>query len=551
MTPELTVDTEAAVQPGVAITISLSAVLWSLAASAFVLLRLGTIWHSPIGGAELVHLSGAWQARVGVADDRFVPTFFQALTALLLHFSDSALPARIMVFLATATIPGALWLLRPRLGDAGALITLALLAFDGPAISLGSSASAMGFDLAIAAWLFVAIGHRGLPPWAWALSGFLVATGGPIPLTLVFAVCGVRLLHRDYPARETAAWCAGGIAVGVVAASLRFGLGFDGGLRVPPFALFAASFDQVWSTPNTFEIAVLYVAPAIVAGAVAAAALGRRLIRERGGESSQVVLLAWAAISLLWLLLSGTAHSPAPVVALTLPLALIAGPALAQGANAMLRADWRYARFLVPVALFAAAVALSFMLTWARNGRATDNSEKLLVTVLLILAAVALGAIAWRREALGALLAPALILGVPLLASAGLGVAFNSAGEPLPSPVSPVQARQLRDTALQLVHDRGGLLVVHERFADDLTWPFRDSGDIVVASRVPGDAAVVIWPKDLPRPEGYNAVDTDWNLSVEPDVPTSGFLDYFKWLSNRGALGATDTSATLYVKATQ
>ncbi len=551
MNPELTAVAPESERPEALFSISVSAIAWAVTTAGFLLLRLGTIWHTPVGGAELVHLSGAWQARIGVADDRFVPTLFQALTTLLLHISDSAIPARIVAFAATATIPAAVWFLRPRLGEAGALIALLLLAFDGPAISLGTSASAMGFDLAIAAWLFVAIGRKGLRPWTWAAIGFLVATAGPIPLVLALGAGGVALARREYPDRQAAAWGAGGAIVGNLAASARFGMGFDGGLRVPPFALFAASFDQMWSTANSLEITALYVAPVVAAGLAAAVLLGVRLRRRGAAKTHDLVLLAWAGVALLWLLVSGTAHSPAPVVALTLPLALLAGPALAEGVDAMVRADWRYARFLVPIALFAAAIALVFMLTWARNGQATDNGEKLLVTVLLLLALVALGAACWERRAVAALLAPALVIGVPLFVSAGMGVSFSSSGEPVPSPVSPVQARQLRDTALQLAHEHGGLIVVHERFAEEMTWPFRDSGDIVVASRVPGDASVVVWPKDLPRPDGYNAVDVSWNLLLEPDVPTDGFLAYLKWLSDRASLGRSEVPATVYVKASQ
>jgi hypothetical protein len=214
---------------------------WAVVAVAFVALRIAPIWHTPVAGAELIHLSGAWQARVGVADNRFVPTLFQALSALLLHWSSSEIPSRLLAFAATATIPGALYALRGRLGDAGALIALILLAFDGPAITVGASASAMGFDLAIALWLFALTTRRSIPGWLAALAGFAVATAGPITLPLVAGWAIVHLLRRSYPPPVLASWCAGGVVIGVLLATFRFGLGIDGGLRIPPFQLFAAS----------------------------------------------------------------------------------------------------------------------------------------------------------------------------------------------------------------------------------------------------------------------------------------------------------------------
>ena len=37
-------------------------------------------------------------------------------------------------------------------------------------------------------------------------------------------------------------------------------------------------------------------------------------------------------------------------------------------------------------------------------------------------------------------------------------------------------------------------ILVHADFEDEMTWPFRDSGEILLASQVPPDASVVIWP---------------------------------------------------------
>lgn len=532
-------------------TLRADVVAWVALSAAFILLRLGTIWHAPVGGPELDGLSGAWQARVGITDDRFIPTLFQAIVALFLHWTDSEVPGRVLAFLATASIPGAIYYLRVRLGDAGALLALLLLALDGPAITIGASASAMGFDLALAAWLAVAIEHRNLPAWFWAIAAFLLATAGPLPLLLAAAWAAVALARREYPRPDVAAWAGAGAIAGILAASFQFGLGVDGGLRVPPFDLFAASFDRPWATANTLEIAVLYVLPIIVAGLAAAAAILMRRIRAADYETFELTLLGWAAVALAWFVFSLKSDSPAPVAGLTLPLAMLAGPGIARAWQMMLRADWRNARYLVPLALFAALVALSFMLDWARNDKAGDSTEKTIVALLLVLAAVSLGLVAWNKQAFPALLAPALVMGAFPLLSGGLGVALSSAGEPIASPISTQQARELRTNALQLAHENNGLLVVHESFRDEMTWPFRASGDIILATRAPGDAAVLAWPKDAPKPDGYNALDGDWSFLRKPVPPTDSWLKYLRWFTNRNALANTQDAVVVYVKAKQ
>lgn len=533
------------------VTLRADLVAWVALGAAFILLRLGTIWHAPVGGPELDGLSGAWQARVGIADDRFIPTLFQAVVALFLHWTDSEVPGRVLAFLATATIPGAIYFLRVRLGDAGALLALLFLALDGPAITIGASASAMGFDLALAAWLAVAIERRNLPAWSWAIAAFLVATAGPLPLLLALAWGAVTLSRREYPRPDVAAWAGAGAVAGILAASFQFGLGVDGGLRVPPLDLFAASFDRPWATANTLEIAVLYVLPIVIAGIASGAAILTRRIRSSDYETFELTLLAWAGIALAWFVFSLTSDSPAPVAGITLPLAILAGPGIARAWQMMLRADWRNARYLVPLALFAALVAVSFMLDWARNDRAGDSTEKSIVALLLVLAAIALGVVAWNKRAFPSLLAPALVIAVFPLLSGGFGVAFSSAGEPIPSPISTQQARELRSNALQLAHDNNGLLVVHDSFRDALTWPFRDSGDIVLATRAPADAAVLIWPKDAPKPDGFNAVDGDWSFLRKPVSPTDSWLKYLRWFTNRNALANTQDAVVVYVKAKQ
>jgi hypothetical protein len=514
----------------------------------FVALRLGAALGMPVGGAELAGLSGAWQAHVGADDPRFIPTFFQALTALTFEWTTSEMPARVLALIATASVPFAVYRLRPLLGEAGALFALLLLTIDAPAVLLGTTASASGFDMPLALWLFVLLNERRTSAWAWAPAGFLAATAGPVWLPLALGAGAVRLFRQDYPSRPVLGYAGAGALLGVSAASLRFGMGWDG-LRVPPFDAFAAGFDEPWSTESALYLSAIYLAPLIVASAAAAA---YELFRATLGEEldqSRVEVLAWAAVAFAWLLASTAAHSPVPLVGLSIPLALLLGPALARLANAAWTADWTYARYLVPGMVTTLLVAVAFLLEWARDGRAGDYGEKVAVAGLVVVALGCVALLASSRRTLATLALPAAVMAFLPAISSLSGVAFSGPNEPMPSPVSPVQAREIRDIAIRVREEQGGLIVVHPQFELDLAWPFRDSGELVISSGPVPDASVIVWPADAEAPEGFSVLDGEWTVLGERRGPDADVLDYLRWLSNRNTLFVGRVPVIVYLKA--
>jgi hypothetical protein len=130
-------------------------------------------------------------------------------------------------------------------------------------------------------------------------------------------------------------------------------------------------------------------------------------------------------------------------------------------------------------------------------------------------------------------------------------VAFGGPNEPLPSPISSVQGREIRDIALQARDQQGGLIVIHSDFEEDATWPFRDSGRVVFASRVPADATVVVWPATEPAPAGFAVVEGRWAFSETRPGPDDGFLDYLRWLTNRNVLTNTLVPVAVYLRTEQ
>ncbi len=519
--------------------VSVAALAWVAAAAVFALMRVGLAWNAPVGGLELDHLSGAWLASLSIADDRYAPTLFQALTALTLNWTDSEVPARALALAGTLTIPFALYRLRHALGEAGALLALLLLALDPAGILLGATASAVAWDAAVALWLVVALaGGRAPPPWGRAVLAFLVLTAGPLPLPFLAAAA---LLNARRLSVRALGPMALGAAAGLLATSLRFGLGGDGVL-VPSFALFAESFGASGAA-NGAELAALYGLPLLTGGAVAAVWLGVRVRRGGHGPPPVETLVAGAfGVAVLWLLLALGSASPLPLAAAALASSLLLGPALARIAGALRDARWREGRVLLPLALGLAAVACFQLAAWGRAGGPGGAYGQALVASSLVLALAALAFLAVRRETRPPTLVPVLVAGGVLLLAGASGAAFNADREPLSGPVRPAL---VREAALEAA--AGGLVVAHPRYREALAWSFRDSGVLLLASRVPPNAAAVVWPPDEAAPDGFVPLEGRW--IVERAVhPPGDFLGWVHWLGDRGGLERETELAAIYVR---
>ena len=532
-------------------TVSVGAIAWTVVVLLFILLRVGVIWRAPVGGAELAHLSGAWQARLGIEDERYVPTFYQAVSALTLGWSESEVPARSLAFAATLSVPLALFLLRRTLGQGGALLALLLLAFDPAGILLGVTATASAWDSAIAAWLVVALVAGRPPPWGWTLIGFLVTTSGPLTLPVVLAAVGVAAWRRTRPDSEALIWGLLGTALGLFLTSLQFGVGVDG-LRVAPIRLFVAGFDETWSTLTVAQLAPLYGLPLLAGGAVAWAWIVlRQRARGRIPTSAEALLLTAAGLAFLWFLVALPTASPFPLAAATFYASFLLGPALARVASFLMNAEWRSNAYLLAIAFGLLAIAFFVLSDWGREDRIGGDLERVLVAIpvvfgLMALSVLALALVSSLREELPLAMLPTLVGGGLLLLAGASGVALSAAGEPLPGPVSPPTARAIRDVAVDAAASRGQI-VIHERYREQLVWAFRASPPVVLASAVPPDATVAVWPLAEPPPEGFVALEGRWVLERSLVGPTS-ILEAIHWFGQRNSLAEELELVAIYVR---
>ena len=532
--------------------VSVAAIAWVLVVVLFVLLRVGLVWRAPVGGAELAHLSGAWQARIGVEDSRYVPTLFQAVTALTLGWTESEAPARALAFAGTLTIPLALFMLRRPLGEGGALLALLLLALDPAGIVLGVTATAAAWDAAIAVWLVVALLASRPPPWGWLLLAFLVTTAGPLTLPVVLAAVVIAAIRGERPTTEALVWGAVGAVLGVLLTSLQFGVGADG-IRIAPLLLFVAGFEEPWSTLTVAQLAALYGMPLLVGGAAAGLWLVVHLRAQRRFPTPAAALaLGMAGLSLIWFLLALPTTSPFPLAAATFFSSLLLGPALARTASYLMTARWRRQDYLLLLALGLAALALFVLSDWAREGRLGGADERLLVAIpvffgLIAVSFLALALLSAYREELPLALIPVLAAGGLLLLAGASGIALSAAGEPLPGPVSPASARSIRDVALDATASRGSA-VIHARYRDELAWPFRGSPAFVLSGQVPAGAGVAIWPADIAPPEGFVPLEGRWVIERSIRGP-DGFLEVVRWFTERNSLEQHLEIVAIYVRS--
>lgn len=527
--------------------ITVAAFAWAGAAAVYLLLRLAAFASVPVGGHELWSLAGAWQAREGLEDSRFVPTLFQALAALLLRLDDSELLPRLLALAAASTVPVSLFALRRRLGEPVALLALLFLTFDPLQLAHASAAGAAALDLPLALATFAAWPQFERRRWLLAPAGFLWATAGPVGLPLALGAGVVGLLSGARPDPRLILSAGAGAAVGLAAASIGFGTGWQG-VTVPPFDLFAASFEAPWSSESTRRLFALYAwgpAAAALVALTVPAALDRRRLPHTNRDR---VLAAWLLAAAGWAATAGGAHDPLAPAAMTVPALLLAATGAVRLLEALDRVDWRAAGWPLAAAIAATLIALGPLLDWARLTRVGPDHEVVVVVGMSVLLAASLLVLARKPRTRAVAALPFLLVAAFPWLAGGFAVASGSPNEPLPSPVTTLQASELRDLGLGPDRDPGGLVVIHPSVADALTWPLRGVPGVVVASRIPPNAAIVVWTADASVPDGFRIAEGRWSVLRERNGPRSGFLDYLRWLANRNTLPVRDTLVTVFIR---
>jgi hypothetical protein len=238
----------------------------------------------------------------------------------------------------------------------------------------------------------------------------------------------------------------------------------------------------------------------------------------------------------------------------TLPAAILAAKGLTELGGRLRHADWTLAKYLLLLAAAALSVIAFYVGDWARLDRVGDERDKLIVTGLGLATLAIIGALLADRRtwpALGALALPVLV--VPLVVATSV-VAFRGGASPIPSPYSTESARELREVALA-AKGNGGTIAIHVDYAEELTWPFRGSGNVVVTSRIPPEAAIIVWPQSGPAalaepPAGYTVASEEWSLEARIEPPTR-FLKLVRWYTERYTLANSGERVAVYIRNSQ
>ena len=165
-----------------------------------------------------------------------------------------------------------------------------------------------------------------------------------------------------------------------------------------------------------------------------------------------------------------------------------------------------------------------------------------------------MGWLAINRFFAPTLFAPLLAVAALWMVATNVGAAIGVGNQPLVGPETSPQADELRQGALATIADHGGEVVVHPDFADDVTWAFRDSTTLVIASRVPPDASFVIWPATLAKPaqdDKLTRLDGTWSLRQATPAPAGSLLQYFHWLIDRNVIQPLRTPVAVYIRTGQ
>jgi len=544
------------------LTVSVEALAWAALLALAAALRLASLERPPFSLAEAGRALDAARVADGTVPAGWSGDLAAALTSYLFRiFGESQFVARLAPAVAGAALVGVVWLARPWLGRAGALVAGVLVGFSPLFVLFARSALAFSAGSLLAAAMAVAVFAYLRQPRPWPAFALVVALGLS-PLTDAVAVTGAiavlgflalesLLLDSEQVAaawrtfrRSPVHWLS---ALLVLAAALELGLTHFGTSLdrsgLPGLRLWTNMFDLPRdSRPPEYHMALLaaYEWPALLAGGLAFVLFAGRVLRGGTGAVSpfQRFLLVWTAVAALTLVLV-TRREAGQLLMLLLPLALLAGALAEEAASAI---DWSLLRRgwpIVVACLGLIAYAALLLTEWSRTGIG-DGDRALLVLALVGVAALIGGTylLVGRRAAAVPLVALTLVA-VPFLAHSSLAVGFGDGAEFTADLRITGRAERFSETVSQLAQERGGTVALDRALGESLVWPLRD------APLVTGDptksASAVIARADQ-TPAGFEPLGDAWRLA-EGWYPQALLhpLSLWRWLVFREPYGSVDS----------
>jgi uncharacterized protein (TIGR03663 family) len=480
-----------------------------------------------------------------------------AASYLFRLFGESDFLARVVPAAAGAAMVATVWLCGRALGRVGALVAGALLAFSPLAVVLSRSALPFSTGGLLAVAMVAALFSYLNEPRAHSAFLFAVAFGlAPstdiVATTAAIAVVAFLLLEpivREDGAvarawgvfrRSPSHWLS---VVLVLVAALQLGFTHFG-TSVDRLGLAGLSqWSDAFALPRDgrepeYQLALLlgYDWPALLFGAVAAAAFVWRLVRGGAGalSSAQLFLLVWAGLAALTVGLA-TQREAGQTLALVLPLAMLAG-VLAEEVVPSL--DWGVlARWwpAVVAALVSLAIAALVTTEWSQGG--IEPWERFYLVLALGGAAVVLAACysLLGRDAAAIGLTVAAAVSLAFLAHGSISLARDGGAAEFAVDVrTSDRIGQFHDSLREVAATRSGPLLVDPSLSQPLAWYLRDL-PAVFAEPAEG-AGTIVTPADRPV-VGFTSVGDEWRLGESWYPVDLDILPLWRWLVYRQGYG--------------
>lgn len=474
------------------ITVAIEPIAWASVIAIAALFRLLDLGVRPLRPQEGLPARAVLEFSFGSLSPDWFGDLTSGLTVLVFRvIGDSVTTARVVPALLGIVAVGCLAFYRPLVGRGAALIGALLVAVSPVALagarSFGPEAAALPLAVLLPplVWQsFIVRRHAYVPLLAFVV-GLGLGTGALLPAMIAVLIAWLAVergwldgrsspAHSEQqpPPRQTIMLSALALLPGLLLAFTRYGAGFD---RLTLSAVRAWEIPQPVVTPQlpwqwVPSVLLAYEPLVTVLGIVGA------LVVLRGWTTPDLpggrLMVLWAgtglAINLFWL-----RSDPAHLLLTTVPLALLAGLATAEGSRFFTGGSTPRLGLVVIPLVVAFGFALVKLVEWGNFQRIpADEAAAVAVVVAGGIAAAAVLVLVLRVPARGALL----LIGLPLLGMvtlhASANVAFGDGSEFVYGRRTLPQVAAI-DRRVDFVADPGEAIAVERRVWPALAWPLR------------------------------------------------------------------------------
>lgn len=558
-------------------------------------LRLYQLGAAPLSAGEASEALAAWRlVRPGLAPPTPAsPLLFGVMAFLFVVANASDGAARLLPALAGSALVLTPALFRQWLGRGGALMAAAILALSPSMIYASRLASsevlALFCGVVLVAALLAALRSE---DGRWLYIGAVALGLGLVSGPLIYSTLAASLFtglvlwpmaREEARANALAAYANARNTPGLLArlgvtlavtvflgatALMAFpaGLGTAGDV----LATWIAGFAGTRWIAYPVQLLALYEPMALVLG-IGGLLLMEVRARQRGvgagpGPALWPRILGLGALAALMLMILRRGGAPGEILLVVYPLALLAGPLVADVLEGLRRVAQREAAWGLAAALIliAATSAIYLGLYAEQVGLSVEQaSPRLLLALLLPLMGLALVAltVTWERS----LWRPAVAVLIGLLTLYTLGTGWglaqlrpNDPREPWVQQPTSDQVRMLVSVLEEASRQRLGManelpVTVQQTGDDVLAWYLRDFANVTLTDRLGAQVttpAVITVESGQPPALGGAYAGTDFVLRTRllPERPNE--TDWIRWLATRtGMLAQPDTRVVLWIQA--